>query len=138
MNGSDRPGHLVTGELGERVAADYLQSKGYVIVKRNYRYLKYELDIIAKIEGYIVFVEVKTRSYVPNSQYGRPFKAVDAEKRQNLTRAAKAFVNYLGIKGYRFRFDVIEVYVSTDPDTGENSFRINHMKDVFGAGGRLR
>ena len=37
----DIASHLQTGILGERVAADYLQSKGYTIVKRNYRFLKY-------------------------------------------------------------------------------------------------
>jgi putative endonuclease len=137
MNTSDKPEHLIIGELGEAVAADYLQSKGYVIIKRNYRYLKYELDIIAKTEGYIVFAEVKTRNYFPNSQYGRPARAVDNEKRKNLLRAAKAFVKYFGIKGYRLRFDVIEVYVSTDTVTKEHSFKVNHMKGVFGEGGRL-
>ena len=131
------PPHLQLGILGEAVAADYLQSKGYTIVKRNYRYLKYEIDIIAKTEGYIVFVEVKTRQDRPDNRFGRPASAVDAEKRRNLTRAAKAFVKYLNIKGFRLRFDVIEVFVGKNASTGEDTFKVNHMKGVFGAGGRL-
>lgn len=130
--------HLQIGALGERVAADYLQSKGYTIVKRNYRFLKYEIDIIAKKDQYIVFVEVKTRTEFNGSKYGRPSAAVDLDKRKNLVKAAKSFINYLNIKGMFSRFDVIEVYVNTDDVSGEKTFKVNHMLGVFGAGGRLK
>ena len=133
----DIASHLQTGILGERVAADYLQSKGYTIVKRNYRFLKYEIDIIAKKDQYIVFVEVKTRTEFKGTQYGRPSRAVDLEKRKNLVKAAKSFINYLNIKGMFYRFDVIEVYINTEPITNEKNFKVNHMLGVFGAGGRL-
>ena len=137
-NDPSLPQHLKTGILGERVAADYLQSKGYTIVKTNYRFLKYEIDIIAKNDKYIVFVEVKTRTEFKGvSRYGRPASAVDAEKRRNLVKAAKSFIKYLNIKGFFYRFDVVEVYVDTDNNTGENTFKINHMQGVFGAGGKL-
>ena len=125
------------GFEGEDVACEFLESIGYDIIERNFLTRHGEIDIIAENEGYIVFAEVKTRNYFPNSQYGRPARAVDNEKRKNLLRAAKAFVKYFGIKGYRLRFDVIEVYVSTDTVTKEHSFKVNHMKGVFGEGGRL-
>lgn len=136
-NGGQMPSHLQTGILGERVAADYLQSKGYTIVSRNYRFLKYEIDIIAKKDQYIVFVEVKTRTEFKGSKYGRPARAIDLEKRRNLVKAAKAFIKYLDVKGLFSRFDVLEVYVSNDPITNEKTFKVNHMIGVFGAGGRL-
>ncbi len=135
---SELSAHLQTGILGERVAADYLQSKGYTIVKRNYRFLKYEIDIIAKKDQYIVFVEVKTRTEFKGSKYGRPSAAVDLEKRKNLVKAAKSFINYLNIKGMFYRFDVVEVYVNTDPISKEKTFKVNHMLGVFGAGGQLK
>ena len=136
-NVKDIPAHLQTGILGERVAADYLQSKGYTIVSRNYRFLKYEIDIIAKKDQYIVFVEVKTRTEFAGSKYGRPSRAIDLEKRKNLVKAAKSFIKYLDIKGLFPRFDVVEVYVNTDSITSAKTFKVNHMIGVFGAGGRL-
>jgi putative endonuclease len=134
---SEMSQHLKTGILGERVAADYLQSKGYTIVSRNYRFLKYEIDIIAKKDQYIVFVEVKTRTEFNGTKYGRPSRAIDLEKRKNLVKAAKSFMKYLDIKGLFPRFDAVEVYVNSDPITAEKTFKVNHMIGVFGAGGRL-
>ena len=123
MNGSDRPKHLVTGELGERVAADYLQSKGYVIVKRNYRYLKYELDIIAKIEGYIVFVEVKTRK---NEDFAMAREFVTYSKQQRLIKTAMLWLQQHDTD-LQPRFDVIEVI-------GEGLGRkLRHIENAFEA-----
>lgn len=50
------------GKLGEDAAADYLIAHGYAILERNYRVNHLEVDIIAFKEGFLVFVEVKTRS----------------------------------------------------------------------------
>lgn len=50
-----------TGRLGEDLASDFLISKGYKILQRNYRQKYGELDIIAHDKlGTLVFIEVKT------------------------------------------------------------------------------
>lgn len=52
----------VTGKLGELAAGRYLRENGYEIITANYRCRLGEIDIIAKQNKYICFVEVKTRS----------------------------------------------------------------------------
>lgn len=53
------------GKAGEDYVAKYLKSKGFIILKRNWRDSRYgEIDIIAENRDYIVFVEVKTRQNI--------------------------------------------------------------------------
>ena len=127
----------IIGNFGEKEAARMLRKKGYRILEQNYTARNAEIDIIARRKDLTVFVEVKTRTEFKGSQYGRPSRAVDLEKRKNLVKAAKSFINYLNIKGMFYRFDVIEVYINTEPITNEKNFKVNHMLGVFGAGGRL-
>ena len=134
-DGTPAPAHIITGVAGERVAADYLINNGYTIICRNYKPYNQEIDIIAQKDQYIVFVEVKTRRDV-KSAYGRPASAVNAKKRANLARAAQCFIkNFPSDKFYRF--DIIEVLVCSDKNTGEGSYKLNHMKGVFGAKGKI-
>lgn len=65
------------GNIGEEISTDYLQKCGYEIIKRNYRCMQGEIDIIAKDKKELVFIEVKTRS---NLCYGKPREAVDSCK----------------------------------------------------------
>ena len=127
----------ITGRGGEDEACRYLADQGYAVIHRNYRIGHKEIDIIAENEKYIVFVEVKTRTVRSGeSRYGRPSAAVDAAKRRALASCAKGY-----IKSHRsdkfYRFDVIEVVIRSDRISGEGKYEINHMKGVFGAGGRI-
>lgn len=135
-DGTAAPSHIVTGKIGEAVAADYLMTHGYTIVCRNYRFYKDEIDIIASDGQYIVFVEVKTRHEFQSSKYGRPSRAVNYGKRRNLVNAAKGFIRNLKIAS-PCRFDVIEVYVKDDAVTGKQSYKVAHLKGVFGASGKI-
>ena len=54
--------HNELGKEGELLAANHLQSEGYVIRHRNWRCGHKELDIVAEKDGTLVFVEVKTRN----------------------------------------------------------------------------
>jgi putative endonuclease len=74
-----------TGILGEKLAKDYLKKRGYLIRQSNYRCSEGEVDIIAEHEGYLVFVEVKTRRSL---EFGRPEEAITAEKRERLWAVA--------------------------------------------------
>ena len=134
---SDKPeAGKITGSGGEDAACRFLESEGYLIVCRNFRAAHDEIDIIAENEQYIVFVEVKTRTEVKYTAYGRPASAVTAKKRKCLARAAEAYIKaYPSSKFYRF--DVVEVLVCSDLVTGKGSYKINHMKGVFGASGKI-
>ena len=57
------PTKKAIGDRGEALAQKYLESKKYEILECNWRYSRAEIDIIAKHEDILIFVEVKTRSY---------------------------------------------------------------------------
>ena len=111
-----------TGKWGERLAAWYLFFHGCRILERNYRYGRYEIDIVARERrtGTLVFAEVKTRS---NTSFGRPVDAVTTQKQLSVTRAAQGYLKTHGDMDARTRFDVIEVYTSP--------LRIVHLPDAF-------
>ncbi|GHU58322.1 UPF0102 protein [Clostridia bacterium] len=50
------------GCVGEARVCAKLESSGYVVIARNYRASRYEIDIVAENEDCVCFVEVKTRS----------------------------------------------------------------------------
>jgi putative endonuclease len=66
------------GRLGEELAAADLESKGYMILVKNFRCKAGEIDIVAKRGNVMVFVEVKTRT---GKDYGSPAEAVGNVKR---------------------------------------------------------
>ena len=104
------------GRAGEKQAVKYLKKKGYKILEKNYKNPFGEVDIIAKKDDTVAFIEVKTRL---SDIFGAPSEAVDAARRKRYINAAK----YYFIRGcpYTVRFDVIEVY------RGE----INHIINAF-------
>jgi len=117
--------HLKTGKWGERLAIRHLKSKGWKILGERVRVGKHdELDIIADDAQAMVFVEVKTRK---NENYGRPFSAVNREKKKRLSRAAVAYLKKKNTKPDYIRFDVIEVI--GEPDAGAPEIR--HIENAF-------
>ena len=124
------------GCRGERVAAKFLKREGYRIVARNQHFGRNELDLVATDKQYIVFVEVKARSFEGDEKvFCRPADAVDLEKRKRTITAA---VDYL--KKYKSpfcpRFDVIEVYL--DRKRRLRPVRVNHIIDAFSSNGNIR
>ena len=107
------------GRRGEDEACKYLKSKGYTVLKRNYRAARGEIDIIAKKDRHISFVEVKTRK---NINFGYAFEAVNRDKQRRIRSAASAFI--MAYHDYEdISFDVCEVYTE--------SLRINYIENAF-------
>lgn len=77
------------GKAGEAAAAGYLRRSGFDILATNYRVREGEIDIIARRDGQIVFVEVKTRR---NSSFGRPEESLSAVKSERLKAAAQSYL----------------------------------------------
>lgn len=73
------------GELGEKIASEYLQSQGYKILERNFRKRYGDIDIIAVENGTLVFIEVKTRV---GNRYGLPEESITPWKIQNLIKSS--------------------------------------------------
>lgn len=108
------------GSEYEAEAASYLEQKGYVILEKNYRTKRGEIDLIAKDGETIVFVEVKYRS---TRKYGSPFEAVDARKQRRIVATA---LYYCAGKHYSlnrpYRFDVIGI---------DGDGTITHIENAF-------
>lgn len=99
----------LTGAWGEKLAAGHLRRAGYRILGRNVRFgPEREIDLVVRspAPAALVFVEVKTRA---GEEMGRPFDAVDADKRRALVRSASLYLRKLRRKPALVRFDVVEV-----------------------------
>ncbi|RGX94237.1 YraN family protein [Roseburia sp. OF03-24] len=77
------------GAAYEKTAGEYLQTKGYEILQYNFRCRMGEIDIIAKDQGYLVFIEVKYRR---NSRCGRPAEAVTPKKQRTISKVASYYL----------------------------------------------
>ena len=97
-----------TGALGEQAAADYLLEKGYELLARNWHCRWGELDLVARKEEILAFVEVKTRK--PGAMVS-PLEAVNRTKRRKVIRSAQAYLMELGETELQPRFDVAAVTV---------------------------
>lgn len=95
-----------TGREGEAAAAAHLGARGYRILERNLRFRAGEIDLVAEEGGFLVFVEVKTRT---GSAFGSAAEAVTAEKQRRLVRLAGLYLARRGGTPPPCRFDVVTV-----------------------------
>lgn len=117
--------HLHAGKWGERQAVRFLKAGHYKIHGERVRVGRHdELDIVAEHKDVLVFVEVKTRR---NERYGRPFSAVNKDKRKRLSRAAVGYLKRRKLKPDYIRFDVIEVI----GEPGAKEPLIRHIENAF-------
>lgn len=88
----------ITGNLGESVAAEYLESRGFKILERNYRKPWGEIDIIALKNNVVRFIEVKSvtreirNGSVTREMDNRPEELIDARKLKKLARTASLYM----------------------------------------------
>lgn len=94
------------GDKAEERAAKYLKDKGYKILKRNYLCPLGEVDIIAKKNGAIVFVEVKQRS---SAGFGGAAAAVTKAKQKKVAKAAASFLKQSKAEYSSLMFDIIAI-----------------------------
>ena len=85
----DKKSNKKTGDLGEEIAAEYLESKGYKILERNYILFLGEIDILAELKKNLIIVEVKT---VRGSGFGLAQDLVRFKKQKKLLNLAKALM----------------------------------------------
>ena len=120
---ADAPACRRIGQEGEDYAAEYLQSLGYRLFERNYRYRHREIDLIMEEEGVLVFIEVKTRA--PGAFQAAPY-AVDRRKQMFLYSAASRYVRERAL-AVDVRFDI--VWIEKGPG---GKFRlVAHIRNAF-------
>lgn len=123
--------HIMTGKHGEDYAASYLKAQGIAVVDRNWRpseghNVHLELDIIAReAGGELIFVEVKTRSYSPGTDFS-PVDAFGKTKQGRLLRAASLYLGEKDLWNQPCRFDLITLIINPD-----KTCTLEHFKDVI-------
>ncbi|MEK6780910.1 MAG: YraN family protein [Bacteroidota bacterium] len=109
------------GKEGESLAAEYLISKGFEIVERNYRYKQSEIDLIVKKNNWLIFVEVKFRS---SDAYGYPEDFVDYKKAKNIVDGAEQYTYDKNWQG-NVRYDIVAIRNIS------GKLEIRHIEDAF-------
>jgi len=123
MNDFLRLGSGEVGRIGEEIASIFLENKGFSIVERNYRKKWGEIDIVAKKDGSMRFVEVKTVSSGGNISY-TPEENVHYNKLKRLTRTIETFCAERGFYG-EWQIDVIGILLDADKKEARVRFTEN-------------
>ena len=98
--------HLIQGLEGERLAVRHLKRMGYRIICRNCRCPLGEIDIIARHQGVLVFVEVKSRT---SGIFGSPKLAITPTKQHKLSQVAWNYLQKHDLTDTDARFDVVTI-----------------------------
>jgi putative endonuclease len=106
------------GQEKERIACAYLQDKGLLLLERNYRCRRGEIDMVMREGNTLVFVEVRYRA---STRFGTPAETVDIRKQRKLAAAASHYLQRNPTE-LPCRFDVIAL-------SGTN--RIDWIRDAF-------
>ena len=116
------------GNYCEQICSNYLINLGYNIIETNY-YSRYgEIDIIAKNNEYLIFVEAKAR--ILNSVI-KAYEAVNKKKMEKIIKTAYVF---LSCNEYKLqpRFDICEIYfLKNKIDNNIKIEKINYIKNSF-------
>ena len=123
------------GEYGEKVAQFFLSKIGYLILEKNYKCKFGEVDLIARINNLLIFVEVKTRS---NLSYGYPEESIEYFKIQKIKKIANYFIARKNLGSFDIRFDVISIrldikhedYKNTGFSIVEDFFKDNNLTKI--------
>lgn len=110
------------GESSESLAVEFLSSRGYRIIERNYRTALGEIDIIARDGDTLAFVEVKARR---SRRFGPAKGALTAAKRRTISKVALLYLKSTRQSGVRARFDVVAI------DAASRGAEIELIKNAF-------
>jgi len=94
------------GDEGEALAAEFLKSRGYKIICRNFASRRGEIDIVAKDGQCLVFIEVKTRTSL---DFGYPAEAVTRRKAERIRKTALYYLMRNHMDDIPCRFEVVSI-----------------------------
>ena len=112
------------GRIGEDMAVQELERRGYAILARRYRTRCGEIDIVADHQGTLVFVEVKARA---TAEFGTAAEAVTRHKQLKLAAMATDYLARAQVGNRPCRFDVVAI------DDCDNAPRIVVYPNAFDA-----
>ncbi len=112
---------MITGKRGEILGACWLSVNGYQIMFKNWRYGHGEIDIIARKNGVIHFIEVKT---CLDTYFGYPEERVNRRKRNSMMRSAEAFMTGSPFE-LQIQFDVMSILIQ------KSEVQYHFIEDAF-------
>jgi putative endonuclease len=98
-----------TGRIGENLACQELEARGYEVVECNWRCNEGEIDIVARHKGQWVFVEVKTRR---SHNFGLPEDSVTRAKRRRLLNCGLTYLAVHELEDVPWRVDVVAIMLT--------------------------
>ena len=113
--------HLRTGEIGEGIACDYLQARGYKIIEVNFKRRYGEIDIVTKLKNIFVFVEVKT-----SASNVMPEWQITPHKLKKFKRIIEGYSLENKLYGIEVRADAI--FINFDSKTGDHT--LEHVEGI--------
>lgn len=113
--------HNKLGKDGELIAFMVLQRDGFAILETNWRFQKAEVDIIAQKDGFLIFIEVKTRG---SKKFGNPSDSIDKKKISLYKDAVEGYLEQYPSE-LEVRFDVINIII------GKDETEIEHIPNAF-------
>ena len=111
------------GKLGEALAANFLEQKGYIIIATNWHCRYGEVDIVACLNNVWAFVEVKTRQ---GDKTEDAFTVITSKKQQKIIKTVQSFCAEHNLDDIDWRIDAIAVVF---PHNGQPI--IEHVEDAF-------
>lgn len=112
--------HNELGKWGENLACEKLIADGCAIAARNWRMGRYEIDIIAVKDDYIIFAEVKTRADMDID----PLEAVNNRKIAHMVASAEVYLQH-NDQHRQVRFDLFGI------NGTPGNYRLEHIPDAF-------
>lgn len=114
-----------TGILGEKLARDFLEKRGYLIRQTNYRCPEGEIDIVAGHRDYLVFIEVRTKR---GTGFGSPEESITPAKMEKLRTVAARYIQTHDDLPSSWRIDVVAVEL----DNRDRISRIELIENAVG------
>ena len=118
------------GSLGERLAAEHLEARGFRILDRNFRTRRGELDLVAHDGRRLVFCEVKTRGFAGEPGPFGPLVAVGPDKRKRVRAMAREWLRERSATvapAEELRFDAIGIRL----DRSGRLAALDHVEGAF-------
>jgi putative endonuclease len=114
--------HNEFGKAGEGMAAEWLVQQGFQLIFRNWKFVRFEIDIIASRNGVLHIIEVKSRH---DDLFGKPEDWVDRKKGHHLLSASEAFQHKYP-EWKQIQYDILSILLTPD---GKREFFF--IEDVY-------
>ena len=114
--------HNEVGKIGEDLAREFLEGKGYKIIEQNYKTKYSEIDLVAQNGKDLVFVEVRTKI---GENFGTPEDTLNNKK---LSKVRFNALSYVAFKKWQGPIKIDAICIVLKPDFEVE--RLNHYENI--------